>query len=68
MKFIIILVIQTLLFINLIDFEKMLNIIFNIDKPIRDYISLSNVSILKIKLITTLSLDTLRSTSVKQNL
>jgi len=68
MKFIIILVIQTLLFINLNDFEKMLNIIFNIDKPIRDYISLSNVSILKIKLITTLSLDTLRSTSVKQNL
>tara|TARA_B110000093_G_scaffold87656_1_gene94866 strand:- start:4550 stop:4756 length:207 start_codon:yes stop_codon:yes gene_type:complete len=68
MKFIIILVIQTLLFINLSDFEKMLNIIFNIDKPIRDYISLSNVSILKIKLITTLSLDTLRSTSVKQNL
>ena len=68
MKFIIILVIQTLLFINLIDFEKMPNIIFNIDKPIRDYISLSNVSILKIKLITTLSLDTLRSTSVKQNL
>ncbi len=64
----IILMIQRLLFINLNDFEKMLNIIFNIDKQIRDYIPLSCVSILQIEVISTLSLDTLPSTSVKQNL
>ena len=64
----IILMIQRLLFINLNDFEKMLNIIFNRDKQIIDYIPLSCVSILQIEVISTLSFDTLPSTSVKQNL